>query len=197
MPEGSLTRGDDSLAERFTPQMNAATSRFGAVTDIPIAFAAAAILVVALVLLHRLVPSLGLAVLGPIAAIPLVACVAANVALRGARRQVLAWLDTLPFPLDNVNAVLSGSGEHFAIHFESDVPERAAVTTILETVCPEAFVVDIDDQQKIMSARFGIDDSKVNPLGAAYRRYARMREVVSGPLSRLHETHPIKLVRFL
>ncbi len=197
MSEAGPLRGDSSLAERFTPQMNAATSRFGAVSDIPIAFAVTAVLVVVLVLLHRVVPSLGLAVLGPIAAVPLVACVVVHVALRGARKQVVAWVATVPFPLDNLNAVLSGAGEYFTIQFAAGLPSRESVNTLLETVCPRGFVIDIDEGQRIISARFGIDDSKHNPLGSAYERYERMRELVSGPLSQLHATHPIALLRFL
>lgn len=189
--------GDESLAERFTGQMNAATSRFGALSEIPFAFVAVAVLVVILALVHRLVPSLGLSVLGPIAALPLVVCVVANLAFRGARGKVVAWLQTVPFPIDNLNAVLSGAGEHFQIHFAGAPPDRATVMAALEAVCPEGYVIDTDEAQRLINARFGIDESKYNPIGVAHRRYEATQRLIGGPLAAVHATHPITLIRFL
>lgn len=197
MSDDAVGPGDESLAEHFTPQMNAVTSRFGVVSDIPVAFAAMAVLVLMLILTHRVVPALGLSVLGPVAAIPLVACVIAHFALRGARAHVVAWLSTLPFAVDNMNAVLAGSGEFFEIHFQAALPPRTEVMARFETVSADVFVLDVDEAEGKMSARFGVDDSKYNPIGAAHRRYRLVRAILGGPLAQLHADRPIKLVRFL
>lgn len=197
MPEAPQCPRDESLAEHFTMQMNAATSRLGVLSDIPIAFAVSAVLVVSLVLVDSVLVPLGPAVIVPIAFAPLLVCAASFVALRGARARVVAWIASVPFPIDNVNAVLSGAGEFFVLEFREGMPDRDLVVRSIESVCPAGFVVEQDEKRRSMSARFGIEDSRHNPIGTAHRRYLCMRRLVSGPLSDLHKTHPIAMLRFL
>ncbi len=197
MPEAPQCPRDESLAEHFTLQMNAATSRLGVLSDIPIAFAVSAVLVVSLVLVDNVLVPLGPAVIAATAVAPLLVCAVAYVALRGARARVVAWIATVPFPIENVNAVLSGAGEFFVLEFREGMPDRDLVVQAIESVCPAGFVVEQDETRRSMSARFGIEDSRHNPFGTAHHRYACMRKLVSGPLCDLHKTHPIAMLRFL
>lgn len=197
MPAAPTSSGrDESLASSFTFQMNAATSPAGFLADIPIIATTVAFIVLVETILARMLPLLPLALWIAVAAAPIMLSVAVTISLRGARGDVVRWLQTVPFPIDNLNAVLSGSGENFDIHFVQDVPSRELIMDRLSAVSQEAFVIATDDATKIVSARFGIDESKYNPIGAAHRRYTMMKTMVDVALADLHRDYPIALVQF-
>lgn len=184
----------DCVAERFTPSMNAATSRFGVLCDFSIVFVAVAALGVLTAGAFQVYPSLPtwVAVIPP--ALPIVLALIVHVVLHNSRKAVVQWLSRIPFPVENLNAVLSGAGEHFEVRFLGDMPSREVFMTHLERASDEAYVLDQDDQERTISARFGVIPSKYNPNAEAHRRYQRMRAIVERSLIPLHDAHPIERV---
>jgi hypothetical protein len=126
--------------------MNATTSRYGVLTDPPIVALVTSPLVVALLAAHEL--SLGplvVQVLGVLAALPLLVAVAVSLALRGARARVVDWLAGLPFPVENMNAVLNGLGDGLEITFTDACPSSLELNAELDKVSPDAFVIRAPD----------------------------------------------------
>jgi hypothetical protein len=170
--------------------MNAATSRHGVLCDIPITFVAVAVVGTATVAITRVVPSIPIWA-ACVLVIPILVSVAVSFALRSARDGVVLWLASLPFPIRNVNAVLSGSGEYFEVHFKGLPPERAVVMGYLARATDETFVMESDTERKIVTARFGVMSSKLNPYGEANARFSRLRIVADRALTPLHAQHAI------
>src|SRR3954462_13336243 len=112
MSETARERADQSVSARFTRVMNATTSRWGMLTDPSIVGLGTAPVVVALVASIRLeaAPALITAFQG-LAAVPLAVAVATALAQTSARARVVEWLSGVPFPVENMNAVLNGLGE--------------------------------------------------------------------------------------
>lgn len=194
MPDSHPPDVEPSLPDRFTPAMNAATSRFGVLCDISLTFVAVAALATVTAAVFHFVPSLPGWLAAVVLAVPVVACIVAHVALRNARREVVEWLRTVPFPVDNANAVLSGSGEFFEVHMRDELPERDVVMTYLERSSEEVFVLESDETRRVVTGRLGVEDSKLNPYGVAHRRYERLRRVTELSLVPLHDEHPIERV---
>ena len=109
--------------------MNAATSRFGVLCDISLTFVAVAALATIAAAVYHLVPGLPVWAAAIVLALPIGICVAAHIALRNARQDVVAWLRTLPFPIDNANAVLSGAGDLFELHLRDEIPNARSSWT--------------------------------------------------------------------
>jgi hypothetical protein len=174
--------------------MNAATSRFGFLCDITLTFV---VLGVVGLFTAGAFASLswlpGWAALIPLS-IPILASLSAHLALRHGRRDVVRWLLQVPFPVENVNAILCGSGEFFDVFFEGSMPDRDGLMGYLERASQDAYVIELDEDRHVMSARFGILESKLNPYGEAYRRFVRLKCVVDRALVPLHESHPIARV---
>lgn len=184
----------DSIAKRFTPSMNAATSRFGVLCDFSIVFVAVAALGLLTAGAFQLYPALPswAAVVPP--ALPIALSLIVHAVLHNSRKAVVQWLSRIPFPVENLNAVLSGAGEHFEVHFLGDMPSREGFMSHLERASEEAYVLDQDDEERTISARFGVIESKYNPYAEAHRRYQRMQAVVERSLIPLHDEHPIERV---
>ena len=100
-------RADQSVSTHFTRVMNATPSRWGALTDPSIIGLAMAPVVVALMAAARMeaAPAL-ITALQVLAAVPVAVAVAVTLVQTGARRRVVAWLASVPFPVENMNAVL-------------------------------------------------------------------------------------------
>ena len=102
-------RAAQAIAARFSRLMNASTSPFGVLGDPASAGVPTAIFFVAYLVARSrdaapdVVRSLGL-----LSFAPLLVVVVSSLALIGARARVIAWLAGLPFPLENVNALLNG-----------------------------------------------------------------------------------------
>src|SRR5262249_24922811 len=108
----ALERASESISARFTRPMKAATSRFGSLTDPPILALPTALFLLALLASLQLGVSAPIVTLfGALLVLPLTIGVLMTIALSGARRRVVDWLARLPFPLENMNAVLNGLGE--------------------------------------------------------------------------------------
>src|SRR4051812_41826181 len=118
MSETARERAEQSVSARFTRVMNATTSRWGMFTDPSIVGLATAPVIVALVAAIRLEVSPGLVLaLEILAATPLAIAVALALSMLGARAGVVDWLAGVPFPVENMNAVLNGLGDGLEITF--------------------------------------------------------------------------------
>lgn len=192
MPDPSTSV--DTIAKRFTPSMNAATSRLGVLCDFSIVFVAVAALGLITAGVYQLYPSLPSWAAAIPPAFPIVLSLLVHAVLHNARKAVVQWLSRIPFPVENLNALLSGAGEHFEVHFQGDMPSREVFMNHLEHASEEAYVLDQDEQERTISARFGVIESKYNPHAEAFRRYQRMRAIVERSLIPLHEKHPVERV---
>ncbi|WP_437878798.1 hypothetical protein [Sorangium sp. So ce513] len=197
-PGGALAeqRADQSVSSRFTRVMNASTSRWGVLTDPPlVSLASGAFLLALLGALSRDVGPSAARVLGALVFAPVAVALAVSLALRGARREVVAWLARQPFPVENLNAVLNGLGEALEITFAGAVPDTAEINAELDKVHSDVFVTGGVEDARSLDVRIGIVDSKRNPAVTNHRRYVRVREIVERALVPLAERYPIQSVR--
>ncbi|MGK4004583.1 hypothetical protein WMF31_18260 [Sorangium sp. So ce1036] len=209
-------RADESVSVRFTRLMNASASRWGVLTDPPVVSLATGVFLFALLgALGRDAGPTLVRALGALAAAPIAVAVVASVALRGARREVVAWLARQPFPVENMNAVLNGLGEALEVTFAARapgapgaayrdaseaspaaaVPETAQLNAELEKVHPDVFVTGGVEDARTLDIRIGVVDSKRNPAVTNHRRYVRVRAIVERVLVPLAERYPIQSVR--
>jgi hypothetical protein len=200
---------------RFTRIMNASTSPYGVLTDPPIVAIATAPLVIALFAAIELQaePSVVNA-LGVLAAMPTLIAVGASVALFRARNRVVAFLASLPFPLENMNAILNGLGEVLEITFADACPTSPELNAALDKVSQDTFVTRAPDiaeakgrgdgeamdaakapPDRVIEIRIGVVESKQNPAGSNYRRFERVRALAGSVLVSLHPRFAIVEVR--
>jgi hypothetical protein len=192
----SAERVEASVAQRFTRVMKASSSPLGVLTDPALVSMATGAAVTALLfaLSHQAsdVVVRGLEVL---AIAPIGLALVVTLGLTGARGRVVKWLEQLPFPVENVNAVLSGVGEELVICFKGKLPEIALVNGELDQVHPDSFVVESSEEERSLIVRIGVVESKRNPALSNRRRYVRLRALVDDALVPLATTHPIVRVR--
>ena len=199
MSETALARAEESVSTRFTRIMNASTSRWGMLTDPAIVGVCTAPSLVALIAAMRLdaAPAVILA-LEALSAAPLTAAVLLALALRGARARVIAWLADLPFPLENLNAVLNGLGEALTVTFRGASPSTDELNKLLDQVSAESFVTERAPEEGApawIEVRIGVVDDKRNPAASNHRRYGRVRALVEQVLVPLGTRYPITEVR--
>ena len=189
-------RADQSVSARFTRLMNASTSRWGVLTDPPlVALASGVFLLAFLGALGRDAGPEVARALGALVFAPITVALVVSVALRGARRAVVAWLARQPFPVENLNAVLNGLGEALEVTFVGAPPEATELNVELDKVHPDAFVTGGVEDARTLDIRIGVVDSKRNPAATNHQRYARVRELVERVLVPLAERYPIQVVR--
>jgi len=202
MSESARERASESISTRFTRIMNATTSRWGMLTDPSIVGLATAPPAVALLAALRLEASPGVILaLELIAAAPVTAGVLLALSLMGARSRVVDWLAGLPFPVENMNAVLNGLGESLEVVFRDAAPASPELNVALDEISAEVFVLKAgpedpaDDAPRWVDVRIGIVDSKRNPAATNHQRFERVRAVVADVLVPLAEKYPIAEVR--
>lgn len=198
MADDARERAAERVATRFTREMNASTSRLGALTDPPLVCAAVALVVVASVIAYnlRVIDASGLPIVYLAAATPVLFALGVSLYLRRAREQVVSWLASLPFPIDNVNGLLNGVGQTLVVRFvAAPPPPRDELNDRLEAVHEDCFALDVLPSDPEVGVRIGVLDSKLNPAGANHRRYRRVVDLVDSALVPLHEEHPIAGVR--
>ena len=199
-------RAAESVATRFTRIMNAATSRWGVVTDPPVLALATGGFLILLLASFRISAIEGLIpVFAALTALPVALGLVVSLALMGARARIIAWLAGLPFPVENLNAVLNGLGDEMEITFGASCPQAAEVNALLDGVSPDAFVtrapgVQSDaatpaDDRPILEVRIGVVDSARNPSASNFKRYERVRALIDTVLVPLHARQPIVEVR--
>jgi hypothetical protein len=202
MTETARQRAEQSISTRFTRLMNATTSPLGVLTDPSMVGLATAPFFVALMASLRMEASSSVVTaFQALSVAPLVVAVVASLALMGARARVVDWLAGLPFPLENLNAVLNGLGDSLEITFAGEAPAVPALNAELERISPECFVSlsgpegDAPPGPRWIEVRIGVVDSKRNPSGSNHARYQRVRALVSEVLAPLGAKHPITEVR--
>jgi hypothetical protein len=196
-------RAAESVAARFTRVMNAATSRWGTVTDPPVLALATGVFLILLLASMRIEGAAGLVpVFGALTALPLVVGLVVWIALLGARARVIDWLAGLPFPVENFNTVLNGLGEGLEITFAASFPPSPELNAQLDAVSPDSFVTKAPDGlvshatgASTLEVRIGVIDSPRNPSASNFRRYERVRALIDTVLVPLHAKHPVVEVR--
>lgn len=199
MTSPERTRADESIATRFTRVMKATTSRYGVLTDPIIAAIPSSLLLLAfLASLEMGVSPLAVRVLAALIALPLLVALVVLISLGGARGRVVDWLSGVPFPVENMNAVLNGLGELLEVDFKEGGPTSAELNKELDAVHPDSFVAKVTPEEgtpKQIEIRIGVVDSKRNPAASNHQRYERVRALVDRVLVPLHGRSPIVTVR--
>jgi hypothetical protein len=206
MAEASArSRAAESVAARFTRIMNASTSRSGMLTDPPVLALATGVLFIAFLASLRIEAAASLVpIFGALAALPFVVGVVVSIGLLGARGRVIDWLAGLPFPVENLNAVLNGLGEGLEITFAESCPPTAELNVLLDAVSPDTFVTRspaatepeaAPAERPVVEVRIGVIDSTRNPTASNHQRYARVRALVDTVLVPLHAQHAVVEVR--
>lgn len=204
MTDAARARAEESVSTRFTRLMNATTSRWGVLTDPSIVGVATAPFAVGLLAAIRFeaAPSLVLA-LEVLAATPIFVAILCAIALTSSRRRVVDWLAGLPFPIENLNAVLNGLGDSLEVSFRGDLPDVPRLNVDLDKVSVESFVTKTgpegrepaEGELRWVEVRIGVVDSKRNPSGSNHERFERVRRLVDEVLVPWSKEHPIAEVR--
>jgi hypothetical protein len=192
----ALARAEESLASRFTRVMNATPAAWGPLSDLTLSAAIAGVVLMAGLLLAGQVhdPIRLLPWILAVAAVPLVVAVVASLALRGSRARVVAWLVSVPFPIENLNALLAGVGDDIEVTFAREVttlPSRAELQPLLEQVSPDVLLIGERADERTLQIRLGVIDSKRNPLRTHHLRWRRFCDLVERVLVPLSHRLPI------
>src|SRR5262245_53798018 len=146
--------------------MKATTSPIGSWCDVMAASALSGLfLVVGLFAIRRSTNPSSLYIALAVAAVPLTLSVLLSTTLGGSRDAVVRWLSSLPFPIENVNALLAGLGDTIEVHFEpgTTVPTRAMLQPKLDEVSDDILLVKERPDEGSIEIRLGIIDSKRMP----------------------------------
>ena len=194
------SEASECLAEKFTRVMNATPSPLGPFSD----FMPASILSGALVMggffgIRRSTDASSLYVVLALATVPLVASALLSASLRGARAKVVAWLCTVPFPVDNLNALLAGLGDTIEIVFVpgAELPSRATLQPRFDAISDDVLLVKERPEERTVEVRLGVIDSKRLPLRTNHARWNRFVEVTEKVLVPLTRSSAIERVHVI
>jgi hypothetical protein len=180
--------------------MNATPSPLGLFIDL---FAASilsgALVVGGLFGIRRSTDASALYIVFAVAALPLVASLLLSVLLRGSRVKVVAWLSRVPFPVDNLNALLAGVGDTVEIVFApgADLPTRATLQPRLDAVSEDVLLVKERPEERTIEIRMGIIDSKRMPLRTNHQRWVRLLELTEKVFVPLGKSSAIERMRIV
>ncbi|HMJ56069.1 MAG TPA: hypothetical protein VK540_28575 [Polyangiaceae bacterium] len=194
------TEANDCVAEKFTRVMNATPSPLGPLCDLMAASILSGALVVGgLYGIRRSTDASALYAVLAVAAVPLVASLLLSATLRGSRAKVVGWLGTVPFPVDNLNALLAGLGDTVEIVFAPgvDLPTRAVLQPRLDAISEDVLLVKERPEEKTVEIRLGIIDSKRMPLRTNHQRWKRLVELMEKVVVPLGRSHTIERVRIV
>jgi hypothetical protein len=198
-PTNDRERADQSVSARFSRIMNATTSRYGMFSDPPLVAVLTGIgLIGFLAALHVGVSRNVAYALAGVMAVPLAVAILVSLGLLGARRRVVDWIASVPFPVENMNAVLNGLGELLEVSFKDGGPTSPELNKELDKVHPDCFVMKVSPEEgpvETIEVRIGVVDSKRNPAATNYQRYERVRLLVERVLVPLSKRFPITEVR--
>lgn len=170
---------NESVSRSFSRVMKATTSPWGALVDPPLVAMATAPLFLGYLGARQTGSSEALVLaLAVLAAAPMVLAIGLLVRLSGARNEVVGWLAGLPFPVDNMNAILNGVGDFAEIHFRDGMPDEKQLNAELDAVHTDIFVTEYDPLGKVALVRLGVVDDKRNPARSNHARYRRVRAIV-------------------
>jgi hypothetical protein len=195
------TFAEENVARTFTRVMNATPARWGGLSDVTFSSATASV-ILAIGLGIASQSSAAITIIGvslALAAIPIVVTIVASIALRGSRAGVVDWLASLPFPVENVNAVLAGVADTIEVYFEklppgASLPTRAELQPLLEAVSEDALMLGDRPEEQLVEIKIGVVDSKRNPLMTNHLRWERLLRIVSTVLVPLSKKLPIERV---
>jgi hypothetical protein len=194
------SEASESVAEKFTRVMNATPSPLGPLSDfITVSIVSSFILGVGLfVIRHSSDPAALYAVLAA-TAVPFVVCAVVSFMLHRMRANVVAWLTTLPFAVDNLNALLAGVGDTVELVFTEGtaMPARADLQPRLETVSEDVLLVKERPDERTVEIRLGVIDSKRVPLYTNHQRWKRFCEVTEKIFVPLAKQSPIERMRIV
>ncbi len=185
------------IAEKFTRVMNATPSPLAPFCDLGAASVLSGLIVMTgfLVIGRSADASLIYVVLG-IAALPPVASAILAASLRHSRDKVVAWLCAVPFPVENLNALLAGLGDTLEVVFApgAELPTRATLQPRLEVVSEDVLLVKERPEERAIEIRMGVIDSKQMPLRTNHQRWKRFVELMDRVLIPLAKTSAIERV---
>jgi hypothetical protein len=187
----------ESVAERFTRVMKATPSPIGPWCDLMAASVISGIiLAVGLFVIRRSSDSGALYRTLAFAAAPLAVSALLSTTLGGSRAAVVRWLASLPFPVENVNALLAGLGDTLEVYFESgaDLPTRASLQPKLDEISDDILLVKERPDERSLEIRLGVIDSKRMPLVTNHRRWTRLVTLVDKTFVPLSKTTPIRKI---
>jgi hypothetical protein len=188
----------ECVAEKFTRVMNATPSPLAPFCD-PMAASilSGAIVAAGFFAIRRSNDAALLYAVLAVAVVPLVASLLLSAALRGSRDKIVAWLCSLPFPLDNLNALLAGLGDTIEIVFApgAELPTRATLQPRLDAISDDVLLVRERLDERTLEVRLGIIDSKRLPLRTNHARWNRFVEVMEKVVIPLSKNTPIERVR--
>ena len=183
---------DESVSRSFSRVMKATTSPWGALVDPPLVAMATAPLFLGYLGARQTGGSEALVLaLAVFTAAPIALGIGLFLGLSTARKQVVAWLAGLPFPVDNMNAILNGVGDFAEIHFRDGMPDEKQLNAELDAVHTDAFVTEYDPENKVALVRLGVVDDKRNPARSNHTRYQRVRAIVERVLVPTATSFPI------
>ncbi len=187
----------ESVAEKFTRAMNATPSPIGALSDVMAASViSGAVVAVGFFVIRRSTDSTGLYVVLAVAALPLLVSLVVLLTLGGSRAAVVSWLASLPFPIENLNTLLAGSGDTIEVVFEASagLPPRADLQPKLEAISEDLVYIKDRPELHLVEIRLGVIDSKRVPFRTSHARWVRMVAVVEQALVPLSKTSQIEKV---
>jgi len=190
----------ECVAEKFTRVMKATPSPLGPMTDVMGASILSALIVaVGFFAIRGSSNAVLLYVVFAIAAVPLLASALLSLPLRGSRDKVVAWLSSVPFPVDNLNALLAGLGDTVEVIFApgAELPTRATLQPRLETVSEDVLLVKERPEERTLEIRLGIIDSKRMPLRTNHQRWNRFVEVTEKIIVPLDKQSAVERVRIV
>ena len=191
------TEANECVAEKFTRVMNATPSPLGPLSDLGAASVLSGLIVViGFFALRRSADVSLLYAVFAVAAVPLAANVVLSFLVRDSRAKVVAWLCSVPFAVDNLNALLAGLGDTVEIAFApgGELPTRATLQPRLEAVSEDVLLVKERADQRTLEIRLGVIDSKRMPLRTNHQRWKRLVELTEKVLIPLHQNSPIERV---
>jgi hypothetical protein len=191
------SEANENVAERFTRVMNATPSALGPYSDflVAVGISGAVVTVGFFAIRHATTESALYAVLA-LAIVPPVVSLVLSQRLRGSRDVVVQWLSSLPFPVENVNALLVGFGDTVEVVFEPGValPSRSAIAPQLEEVADEVLLTAERVEEQTLEIRLGVIDSKFFPFSTNHERWRRLVAVVEKVLVPLSHGASIRRV---
>lgn len=192
-------RADQSVSTRFSRIMNATTSRYGVLTDPSVVAGLSAVGLIAFLGVLQVGASTTVVyVFAGLMAAPLAIALLTMIGLLGSRRRVVDWIASVPFPVENMNAVMNGLGEFLEVTFKEGGPTTPELNAELDKVHPDCFVMKATPEEgvpEVIELRIGVIDSKRNPASSNYKRYERVKVIVERALVPLSEKYPIVEVR--
>jgi hypothetical protein len=194
------TEASECVAEKFTRVMNATPSPLGPFSDLIAASVLSSVLVMGgLFGIRRSTDPAALYTVFAVAAVPLLASALLSAWLRDSRTKVVGWLCTLPFPVDNLNALLAGLGDTLEIVFApgAELPTRAALQPRLEAVSEDVLLVKERPEERTLEIRLGVIDSKRMPLRTNHQRWKRLVDLIEKAIVPLGKSNAIERLRIV